>query len=80
MNELQPGMLALVIGCRFKENLHVIGSVVTLKDSFKSYDGVLWRAEEWIGDDVDGILDKYLMPLPPLADPLDQKQQQELHA
>lgn len=80
MSELQPGMLALVVGCRFKENSSVIGSVVTLRDSFISNDGVMWRAYEWLCDEADNIQAKYLMPLPPLADPLHEKQQQELHA
>lgn len=79
MNDLQPGMLALVIGSVRPGSPH-IGKVVTLKDKGDhELFGEFWNIEP-LDLDACRALTKHLMPLPPLSDPLDQKQQQELHA
>lgn len=96
MSELQPGMLALVIGCR---NVEVnVGKIVTLERFVTTgqivFNGPVIR-DLWIisgdgvgytvGDKVvtgnQGLCSaKYLLPIKPEADPLHEKQQQELHA
>ena len=96
MNELQPGMLALVIGYRnVAQNL---GKIVTLerfvKKGQRAIEGNASK-DLWVitGDGVGytfggnviigskGLSEsKHLMPIRPEADPLEQKQQQELHA
>lgn len=79
MKELQPGMLALVIGSVRSESPH-IGKVVNLKNKGNhEFFGEFWNIEP-LAPDACKALTKHLMPLPPLSDPLDQKQQQELHA
>lgn len=96
MSELQPGMLALVIGCR---NVEInLGKIVTLERFVKEgqivFDGPAMRdlwviSGEGVGYFVGGRVvisekglasPKHLMPIKPEADPLEQKQQQELHA
>lgn len=79
MSKLQPGMLALVIGSIHGISPH-IGIVVTLVSRGHGIFGFEWVVDGC--EDVDKFLylEKHLLPLPPLADPLDQKQQQELHA
>lgn len=78
MSELQPGMLAMVIGSVRPESPH-LGKVVTLKDKgCHDVFGEFWNIEP-LDLDACRALTKHLMPLPPLSDPLDQKQQQELH-
>ena len=80
MSELQPGMLALVIGC-YKNPEH-IGKIVTIVSEAPE------KAIEKYGHGfiIKGVepqkwaLSKHLKPIRPEADPLDQKQQQELHA
>lgn len=99
MSELQPGMLALVIGCT--RNPANIGKIVTADQKvtagfvgpkgyrFSSDSGWLVRGSGLIKSISDGsmspsdycyIADEHLLPIKPEADPLDQKQQQELHA
>jgi hypothetical protein len=96
MNELQPGMLALVIGCR---NVEInVGKIVTLERFVPSgqiaFDGPTARDLWVIGGEGIGYTvgrrvivgnqglsqAKYLLPIKPEADPLHEKQQQELHA
>lgn len=96
MNELQPGMLALVIGCR---NVEVnVGKIVTLERFVTTgqiaFTGPVIR-DLWIisGDGIGYTIGgkvvvgnqglsapQHLLPIRPESDPLDQKQQQELHA
>lgn len=71
MSELQPGMLALVIGSVRPGSPHV-GKVVTLKDKGDhELFGEFWNIEP-LDLDACKALTKHLMPLPPLSDPLDQ--------
>lgn len=99
MSELQPGMLALVIGCR--KNPANIGKIVELVAFLETggiHDGQMfggpnasWKVKgDWLtgvnlrGDsfpsDITYVQPAHLLPIKPEADPLDQKQQQELHA
>lgn len=78
MSELQVGGLALVVGCAKNEN--VLGQVVTLTGTFKNSNGKMWTAEEWAGQMPDFIQERFLIPIPPLADPLDVTNKEELHA
>ena len=80
MSELQAGMLALVIGSmNHPEN---IGKVVTIRQRAPELSRLLFGD----GFEVEGVepclfaLAKHLLPIRPEADPLDEKQQQELHA
>lgn len=92
MSELQAGMLAMVYGLvRFAYQNGLVVELVCqtetpIYENF-SFDG--WTPGDWICShpsfsEEDGGVQLYdrknLLPLPPLADPLDQKQQQELHA
>lgn len=92
MSELQPGMLALVYGlvrCADQNGLVVeliCQPETHIYEDF-SFDG--WTAGDWICShasfsEEDGGVQLYdrknLLPLPPLAYPLDQKQQQDLRA
>ena len=78
MSDLQAGMLALVVGCNMEES--VLGQIVTLTSSFDSGCGKMWKAEEWKGEVPDFIQARFLLPLPPLSDPLDVTHKEELHA
>lgn len=99
MSELQPGMLAMIVG--YTRTPVNIGKVVTLnrlvskgdKQDNATYDGDdrawLVDGEGVIATNVFGIeyelgftyVDaKHLLPLPPLADPLDVTHKEELHA
>lgn len=72
MSELQPGMLALVIGCLY--NPHHIGkivSVVSVEDDSATVTGA---------EPQDRALLKHLLPIRSEAEPLHEKQKQELHA
>lgn len=90
MSELQPGMLALVINTEagvLERNIGKIGLVIEVdsldkgceiqikcKDLLAFFDGEFHRREDaW-------FCKSQLLPIKPEADPLDQKQQQELHA
>lgn len=99
MSELQPGMLALIIGyARTPVNM---GKVVTLKRVVSKgdkqgpaiYDG---DVSSWLVEG-DGVIAtntsgveyelgftyvnaRHLLPLPPLADPLETTHKEELHA
>lgn len=98
MSELQPGMLALVIGCRVDpSNIGKVVSLVKFMHPGDIHDGEMFAGPEagWkiSSDNLVFLIaagDRYfsdtsyargsdLLPLPPLSDPLDQKQQQELH-
>lgn len=68
--ELKPGIQALVIGCYHPEFSNVVGTTVTLVESFVIGSLEMWRCEEFIGYEVDYIQAKFLMPLYPEADPL----------
>lgn len=96
MSELQPGMLALVIGCR---NIDVnVGKIVKL-ERFAAVGQIgvcepvnrdVWVVSgEGVGYTVRGGIvvgnkglcqSKHLLPIRPEQDPLHEKQQQELHA
>jgi len=80
MSELQPGMLCLIIGSVHDDSPH-IGSVVTLKDKgFLEFWGEFWNIDEPLSEDAWRVLSKHLLPIPPLADPLDVTHKEELHA
>lgn len=99
MSELQPGMLALVVGCR--KNPANIGKIVELIKFMRPGDVhdsrrfagpvAAWKIKsvnlvhlsisgEEIYSDTSYAEARHLLPVRPQADPLDQKQQQELHA
>lgn len=72
MSELQPGMLALVVGyTSVPVHLGKIVKVISLHGDMAKVSGA--EPQEF------GLI-KHLRPIKPEADPLDQKQQQELHA
>lgn len=72
MSELKPGMLALVIGCQYHpRHIGKIVNVVSVEGDTAKVTGC--EPQEY-------ALLKYLLPIKPDADPLDQKQKQELHA
>lgn len=72
MSELQPGMLALVVGyTSFPVHLGKIVKVISLHGDMAKVSGA--EPQEF------GLI-KHLKPIKPEADPLGQKQQQELHA
>ncbi len=98
MSELQPGMLALVIG--FTNVPDNVGKVVTVNRYANTGDEGVGKAiyggsgawmvsgerltlvhgsKKIIGD-FAFIKAKHLIPIRPEADPLHEKQQQELHA
>lgn len=91
MSELQPGMLALVIGCT--KDPVLVGCIVDIVEAIenryplpdkqyvwdmKGYSLGDWIISSGMGEFV--VSSTHLMPIKPEADPLDQKQQQELHA
>jgi len=99
MSELQPGMLALVIGCRRSaENIGKIVELIALLDPGSAHQGEMFggpntawkvKGDGLIGMNLRGdsfpsdhtyVHPSHLLPIKPEADPLDQKQQQELHA
>lgn len=99
MIELQPGILALVIGCRRNaENIWKIVEIIALLDPGSAHDGQMFggpnmawkvKGEGLIGMNRRGDLypsdhtyvqPPHLLPIRPEADPLHEKQQQELHA
>ena len=91
MSELQPGMLALVIGCRKDPKL--IGMIIEideaietrfpLPDKQSAWDRQGYAHGDWVcnhGSDQFVIATQHLTPIKPEADPLEIKQTQELHA
>lgn len=87
MSELQPGMLALVL--RSSMMPESVGTIVTCEQKvfINDYGQIdVSGTPSWTVSGNDNIPDgaacfaRNLMPLPPLRDPLFQKQQQELHA
>lgn len=96
MSELQPGMLALVIG--FNKVCQNLGKIVELSHFVNKGELAIagpgkkdfWVIKgEGVGYTVGGEIiigsvglaePKHLLPIRPQSDPLDQKQQQELHA
>lgn len=96
MNELQPGMLALVIG--FNKVCQNLGKIVELSHFVNKGELAIAgtaKKDFWVikgegvgyafgGEIIIGVVGlaepKHLMPIRPEADPFDQKQQQELHA
>lgn len=85
MSELQPGMLALVHGLIVDTEFN--GMMVALKyqitpDTPEDFEDSC--IGEWVvehcGEEEGTFNQKNLLPIRPQADPLDQKQQQELHA
>jgi hypothetical protein len=72
MSELQPGMLALVIGyTMFPMHLGKIVKVVSIEGEAAKVTGA--EPQEY------GLL-KHLLPIKPEADPLDVTHKEELHA
>lgn len=98
MSELQPDMLALVIGFKnFPDNLgKTVTTVRYAKTGDAGYGMAIYTGEgAWMvkGDglalnsggkkvicDYAFIKPKHLLPIPPLADPLDVTRKEELHA
>lgn len=96
MSKLEPGMLALVIGC--KNNPVNIGKSVTLEAFVKAGDRFVLgkaRRDSWhvsgnglsclVGDEIvvgsdTLVASEHLLPIKPESDPLETKQEQELHA
>lgn len=80
MTELQPGMLALIIGAyNHPEN---IGKIITVGERAPS-SWIEVYGDGFLTDDLDSadwVLSKHLIPIPPLADPLDVSHKEELHA
>ena len=85
MSELQPGMLALVYGLIVDTEFN--GVMVVLKyqitpDSLDDFEDSC--IGEWVvehcGEDEGTFNSRNLLPIKPEADPLHEKQQQELHA
>lgn len=73
MSELQPGMLALIIGTTGYRP-ETVGMIVEIIS-------VTSEAASWMnGEEMLKTAKIHLLPIKPEADPLDQKQQQELHA
>jgi len=83
MSKLQPGMLALVIAARYEKTQANIGKIVEvvsmMPDNKCMAKGQLINQD---GKNVEGcrFLRSHLLPIKPSADPLHEKQQQELHA
>lgn len=84
MSKLYPGMLAIIIGCRFTATQQNIGKTVEILEIWPDSE-VLVKGETLT--DKDGTIvpqalcrPNHLMPIPPLSDPLETKQEQELHA
>lgn len=78
MSELQPGMLALVIGyVRLPES---VGKIVTLvaEDLIGIGNERCWFVSGL--DDAILVRTKHLLPINPEADPLDVTHKEELHA
>lgn len=99
MSKLEPGMLALVIGCRLNPaNIGKVVECVCVMEPGTHHNGEMFGGPNtsWkvIGDRIVGmnlrgdsfpsdhtyVQPSHLLPIKPEADPLDQKQQQELHA
>lgn len=78
MSELQPGMLAMVIGTT-GNHPEFIGRIVELEERIDCPYGKGWS---WDYDEGGPIwnLDEHLLPLPPLADPLEITEKDVLHA
>lgn len=73
MSELQPGMLALVIGTTGYRP-ETVGMIIEIID-------VTSEAGIWMnGAEMLRTAKKHLLPIRPEADPIHEKQQQELHA
>lgn len=80
MSKLEPGMLAIIVGSVHDDSPHV-GKTVTLKDKgYLEMLGEFWNIEEPLSFDAWRVLSKHLLPIKPEADPLETKQEQELHA
>lgn len=99
MSDLQPGMLALVIGCRKNpSNIGKIVELVAFLETGEVHDGEMFggpnaswkvKGEGLTGANLRGdtfpshityVQPSHLIPIKPEADPLHEKQQQELHA
>lgn len=86
MSELQPGMLALVIGAQYcQENIgkmveiaEVQGDEVKVKG--EGLIGYLEFFDTKVNSEYFWSLAKHLLPIKPEADPLEIKVNQELHA
>ena len=94
MSKLQAGILALIINAKNPENIGAMVDVIRFvnagdpipeiseiqKSSITGWlvTGSIKNCGGHVGAGTSYAKD--LLPVPPLADPLDQKQQQELHA
>ena len=84
MSELQPGMLALIVGARYAGTQINIGKMVEVV-SIEPENQASVKGKS-ITDQYGGLVDQalclrsHLLPIKPEADPLHEKQQQELHA
>lgn len=91
MSELQPGMLALVVGCRKDPKL--VGSIIEVKEAIEvrfplpdrkdAWDRNGYAAGDWVCSHSMGefaIATKHLKAIKPESDPLDVTHKEELHA
>jgi hypothetical protein len=83
MSELQPGMLAMIVGSRFASTQDNIGKMVEVIE--KWFDGQILVSGDSItkdGEKVDRALclPIHLLPIKPESDPLDVTDKEELHA
>lgn len=86
MSELQPGMLAMIIGARHcQENIGKIVEAVEINGDEVEVQGVgligyseVKRAKSYTGK--MWAIKSHLLPIKPEADPLDVNETQELHA
>lgn len=84
MSKLEPGMLAIIIGARYVGTMANIGKMVEVV-SIEPDSQALVKGEsitDQYGSKVEQALclTSHLMPIKPEFDPLETKQEQELHA